>query len=492
VPEFTQYPVITQANAGDVLLVTDVTDQTSGPAGTTKQITAGNLLPSDWVTVTSFGADRSGGSDSTNDIRNAISAARASGLGVSFPAGTYKISGSLLPGGGSPGAITLAGDGWDSQIFLAAGSNAYIFDTGLSGSPQYTPGLVVKDLYLNCNGANQSSAGGGIYARGCVWSVFDHLWIETPWDHGIRFYQDGTGNAGHHDTVLDCLFRDGKNSGGAGLAMRVEQADECRFIGCTFQDCGNTSAAYNGQVYDTAAGLSSYLGCAFVGGASGAPFLKSDSSPGRLVFSGCQFDGSNGADSVLVQGSGHVFAGNQFLNVGHGLSSGQAAAIHLNGASGAIIEGNVFAASTVYATAILEDSGANGNLIGLNSFTGTWLSSAPVVTAGAATAVLSGASVYLPPVQSATAVATGTGGTIATAGLNISRVSPAAAVTGVILAAGTRVGARITVVNESAFTIQFAAAATSHVADGTASSLPALASRDFTWDSATSLWYRSG
>ena len=346
----------------------------------------------DWINVvTQYGADPTGATPSTTAIQAAIAAAQTTGRTVYFPAGTYKISSSLLVGGGSPGAITICGDGWDSQIVLANGSNAYIFDFGTAAAPggntQYTPGLTIRDLYLNCNGTNQTTGGGGIYARGAVWCVFDHLWIEAPYNHGLRFYQDGTGNYGHHNTVTNCLFKDGKTvtGSGAGLAMRVEQADENLFSGCTFQDCGNTSAAQNGQVYDTSAGLSTYSACHFVGGATGAPFLKSDSSPGRIIFAGNQFDGSNAADSVLVQGSGHVFTGNQFLNVGQGMSSGQAAAIHLNGATGVTVEGNTFGASTAYAVAVLEDSSANSNYIGLNSYTGTWLNSKPVVLAGAAT-----------------------------------------------------------------------------------------------------------
>ena len=58
----------------------------------------------------------------------------------------------------------------------------------------------MRDLYLNCNGANQATAGGGVYARGAVWCVFDHVWFETPWEAGIRFYQDGTGYYGHHNS----------------------------------------------------------------------------------------------------------------------------------------------------------------------------------------------------------------------------------------------------------------------------------------------------
>lgn len=95
--------------------------------------------------------------------------------------------------------------------------------------------------------------------------------------------------------------------------------------------------------------------------------------------------------------------------------------------------------------------------------------------------------------QSATNPDPGAGGTIATAGLVISRVNPAAAETGIILQAGTQNGQVVWVVNEAvaANSLTFAAAATSHVADGTSDVIAGLTARCFVWDGSTSLWYRA-
>ncbi len=92
--------------------------------------------------------------------------------------------------------------------------------------------------------------------------------------------------------------------------------------------------------------------------------------------------------------------------------------------------------------------------------------------------------------QSSSSPALATAGTITTAGLQVSRVAPAAAVTGVILQAGTQPGQKITVVNESAFSITFAASGTSGVADGTSDVIAANTAREFVWDSSNNLWYR--
>lgn len=106
------------------------------------------------------------------------------------------------------------------------------------------------------------------------------------------------------------------------------------------------------------------------------------------------------------------------------------------------------------------------------------------------TVELSNGTVSLYPSSSAAALASS--GTITTSGVGIARVNPAAAVTGVILQAGTNAGQIVIVRNESAFSITFAAAATSHVADGTSDIIAANTSRMFEWNSVASRWSRMG
>lgn len=87
--------------------------------------------------------------------------------------------------------------------------------------------------------------------------------------------------------------------------------------------------------------------------------------------------------------------------------------------------------------------------------------------------------------------ATTTGGTITTSGKGTTKTSPAGNITGVILAAGGNDGQQVTVINESAFTVTFAASGTSHVADGASDVIAATSARLYTWDSNTNLWYRA-
>ena len=96
------------------------------------------------------------------------------------------------------------------------------------------------------------------------------------------------------------------------------------------------------------------------------------------------------------------------------------------------------------------------------------------------------------PAPSLTAPAIASSGTIATAGLGITRVTPAAAVTAVILQPGTINGQLIIVSNEgtSTHSITFDTANNSNVADGSSDAISAGTSALYWWSTATNLWSR--
>lgn len=99
-------------------------------------------------------------------------------------------------------------------------------------------------------------------------------------------------------------------------------------------------------------------------------------------------------------------------------------------------------------------------------------------------------------VQSATAPDPGGGGTVATAGVSVARVNPAAARTLCILAPGTTFGQEVWVSNEAAngsgFSISWAAQATSNIGGeaGATFVLAAKGAQKFVWG-ADSLWHKS-
>lgn len=88
-----------------------------------------------------------------------------------------------------------------------------------------------------------------------------------------------------------------------------------------------------------------------------------------------------------------------------------------------------------------------------------------------------------------TAQAIATSGTITLAGYVVTRLAPTGNVTGVIMPAGTQAGQRVILLNESAFSITFAASGTSHVAGGTGVVIAANSKLELIYDGSTSLWY---
>jgi hypothetical protein len=88
-----------------------------------------------------------------------------------------------------------------------------------------------------------------------------------------------------------------------------------------------------------------------------------------------------------------------------------------------------------------------------------------------------------------TAQALITSGTIATAGLSVSRVSCAGAVTAAVLQAGTVDGQMVYVENTSAAnTVTFAAVGTSNVQDGVSDVIAVSTIRGYVWNATTSHW----
>lgn len=337
------------------------------------------LIP-DWANVVLYGADPTGATDSTAKIQAACNAVHAAGGGtVYYPAGTYVVSSPLLVGGGYPGALQHRGSGWNSQIKLANGANCFIFDFGSGGSPQYTPGCLFADLYLNCNAANQSAASGGIYARGSVFGVFEHLWIDQPYTAGIWFYQDGVGNFGHHNRITGSLFTNGYQSASTGLGVRFDHSDENSVTGCTFQDNG-TTVTPAAQVYDTTAGRNSFTGCAFVTTrASAVTMVKTDSSPSACMFTNCSFDAGTTGNLLELNGGSCTVTGCTFLSFGATAND----AIHITGTY-TVISGCTFTPAGALGLAIQETTGGNHTQVGPSTFTGSYAANGPVQLAGSA------------------------------------------------------------------------------------------------------------
>lgn|GEM_PF-941387 len=325
--------------------------------------------------VKDYGATGNGTTDDTIAIQAAITAAKTSTQTLFFPPGTYMISSSLNVGGGFPGALQIHGAGWNSQIKLANNANCYIFVL----NDVYTPGLVISDLYLNCNGANQTSESGGIDAYGAVHCRFERLQIDTPFYDGIFLHKDGTGTFGHDNLIHACWFVNGKNAAGPGQGLEIFEADENFVVNCVFGDNGNPNNTYpwhNGAQYSgpfqayESAGLQHFLGNNFVNGGQGITMMRTIGS--RSQFINNTFDGGSG-NQLHINSTACLIQGNNFVNIGSAASSGNPkAGLYLDSQPRNMVIGNVFspiAGGSGYAQAgIWTDFNADNNNIINNVF----------------------------------------------------------------------------------------------------------------------------
>lgn len=99
------------------------------------------------------------------------------------------------------------------------------------------------------------------------------------------------------------------------------------------------------------------------------------------------------------------------------------------------------------------------------------------------------ASATLAQAPSASSPAITNNGTIDTTNVGLAKVTPAGAVTGIILEAGIVDGQEVTVANQSGSTVTFAAYATSNVASGTSCVIAGATAKRFVWESVAAAWY---
>jgi hypothetical protein len=136
--------------------------------------------------VLDYGAVGDGATDATAAIQLAVAAANASGGTVFFPAGTYLVgaiaSVSIITM--SDNTVVLGEGAGNTVIFLADTSNKNII------SAVDKENVSVKNLTINCNGANQTT-GNGIVFEGVVNFYIDSVELLNARNNGILF-QYGT------------------------------------------------------------------------------------------------------------------------------------------------------------------------------------------------------------------------------------------------------------------------------------------------------------
>lgn len=450
-----------------------------------------------FINVKDYGAVGNGVANDTAAITAAINAANAAGGGVVFfPAGTYMTNTQTLY---SNVHILGAGIGI-TRIKLNAGLNTDLFNGGATNISYITLGGAygtgntgglnawsIRDITLDANKA-QNTAGYALRVYGLTYHLdtveFCNGYsggVQLDWNGGdpqpgpeceafignCRFYDNygfGLEFGGPHDsTIVNCLFMHassalihlGPNAAGATLANHhgwaIQQATNSTIFlieaaKVTMYNCvAESSDAVNVVILGDDCIWEGYV---YGSGTAPGIGMQLGQIAGQTPFLGQLFQSAGVSTAVSVARS--VIGGKFALNSSSmKFANETASSIDVNSqSSGATFVGTPDPSSVVKS----------------NFFQGS--------------------------AQSPAAIAIATGGTISTS-LSISRVSPTANVTGVILAPGGVPGQHITVVNESAFSLTCAAVTTSHVADGISAVIAANLKMDFTWDSAVSKWYHS-
>lgn len=195
------------------------------------------------VNALAFGADPSGVADSLTAIQAAITSVATTGGTVTFPPGTYSLSGKLTVNNNN---VTLQGVGGASILKLAASSNSNLLrvntTSDVTGATRLSR-FAMRDLYLDHQGQSQANQASGI--EGCliihqVDSVrLDNVYVKDARNcaFNIRNSSNVRVRGCTADTVYFGLGANGFNllgvSGGAGTTTD-NVIDGCEVIGTTF------------------------------------------------------------------------------------------------------------------------------------------------------------------------------------------------------------------------------------------------------------------
>jgi hypothetical protein len=332
------------------------------------------------INIKQYGAVGDGATDDTAAIQAAINALPNSGGSITAPVGTYKLTAPLTTPTAMYAGFRFIGSGWGTVLSLSAGVNDYAikFNTSTTNGLE---GAEIAYLKIDCNGANQTAASGGIHAYGAYRCLFDHIWIHNPYEAGIHLEYGPGGAFGFQSTIRSCFIEGGQVSSGHGRGLWLNNNDENVIEANLFQQNGGTSGTDNCHIRDES-GLCTYIGNAFVNGRAG---LKCYADRARIIGNVWDGVGGTGTDSVggtggstaaganiQLSGPNNIVEGNTFINVGYGATGpNTVTGIYCPTANNRIIGNHMESDGSAYnptKTFIFLDTGASNNLVQQNNF----------------------------------------------------------------------------------------------------------------------------
>lgn len=167
------------------------------------------------------------GSGEYTDIQSGINALPAAGGVVYIKDGTYTISSTIT----IPSNVEIVGSGWNTIVKLAAAANVDVFNNSdLTGG---NSNIVIRDLAIDGNKANQTTAGYGIYLKNVTNSLVSNVYVHDCYFDGIRFDTSAVGTT--CSSVIENCYA--KSNGTKGISVRY--LDYFLITGCISESNGD-------------------------------------------------------------------------------------------------------------------------------------------------------------------------------------------------------------------------------------------------------------
>lgn len=488
---FSHYAAKAAPTVNDKLLIDDVADP-STVTGMEKVITIGQLGAAYNIVFPS--GDPSGVTDTA-----AINALTQAGKAANLRDGSTYHVGNLLPD--TNGTITGAGP--STVLQAVTGTTGYMVALK---TPSTTINVVIKNLTLDghsvsgLGGINLDNTGYVPVGNNAVNHLLEWVSVENTGSDAFHFDNNARGISARNCSAYNVTgygyyLGPGAGAGGKGC-------NDSEFVNCVSSLTTNHGWSVTGGSWNN-----TFISCgAYVAGYGATSTKCGFEIVGQFNdFTGCraQQNDLHGFDLQSCVSCSVVGCETDGNGAGPGVTTG--AGINVNGAQGCTITGNMggnnpFATATqAYGLQIANNlTGTNliGNAIGgfTSANNNVGFSAFGHLQVDATAGDFGNSSFFKIPspvlsVASPQALSNGT--TITVSGSAALPVTATGNVTGIILHTPPNGWQQVTVINQSAFTVTFDVAGTSHVADGVSDVIPALTARTFVYDSNTNLWYRS-